>query len=105
MNQEILLIVGMFLATFSVRWVLFGFANRIHFADWLTVALTFVPVAVLTALFIPMMLKPVGEWWVSVTNPYLVSGIISAVIAWRFRNILLTISCGLPLFILLKVFL
>lgn len=105
MNQEVLLILGMFAATFSVRWLLFGFANQIQFPDWFNAALKFVPVAVLTALFIPMMLKPQGEWWVSVSNPYLIGGIVAAVIAWKSRNLLLTIFCGLGVFILLKSFL
>jgi len=103
MNQEILLIVGMMLATFSVRWFLFGFANQIRFPEWFNTALTFVPVAVLTALFIPMMFKPNGQWWVSLSNPYLVGGMVAAFVAWKTRHLLLTIFCGLLVFLVLKV--
>lgn len=104
MNQEVLLIVGMMAATFSVRWLLFGFANQITFPDWFNRALNFVPVAVLTALFIPMMFQPEGQWWISVVNPYLVGGVIAAITAWKTRQLMLTIGFGMGCFVLLKFF-
>ena len=102
MNQEVLLVLGMMAATFSVRWLLFGFANQIQFPEWFNTALNFVPVAVLTALFIPMMFKPNGEWWLSMANPYLVGGIIAGLIAWKTKHLLLTIFCGLSVFLFLQ---
>lgn len=105
MPKEFLLIFGMFLVTFTVRWFLLGFARSIEFPAWFKTALTFVPVAVLTAIFIPIMLLPQGEWWLSWQNPYLLAGLISACIAWRWQNLLLTIVSGLAVFIGLKFFL
>jgi branched-subunit amino acid transport protein len=38
-------------------------------------------------------------------NPYLLAGIASALIAWKSRNLLLTIVAGMSLFVLLNTFL
>jgi len=46
----------------------------------------------------------VGELWLSIDNPYLISAIVAAVIAWRWKNLLLTISVGLGIFLLLRFF-
>ena len=102
MPRDVLLIIGMVIATYSVRWILFGFAQRITFPEWFKVALGYVPVAVLTALFVPIVIKPYGDVWLSIDNPYLISAIVAAMIAWKWKNLLLTISLGLGLFLLLK---
>ncbi|MFT7389071.1 MAG: branched-subunit amino acid transport protein [Candidatus Endobugula sp.] len=104
MHHDLILLLGMVLATYSVRWVLFGFAQKIVFPEWFKIALAYVPVAVLTALFIPIVLTPKGELWLSIDNPYLISAIVAAVIAWRWKNLLLTISVGLGIFLLLRFF-
>lgn len=102
MHRDLLLIVGMVIATYSVRWILFGFAQKIVFPTWFTLALSYVPVAVLTALFIPIVLTPNGELWLSLYNPYLISAVVAAGVAWQWKNLLLTISIGLGLFLLLR---
>jgi branched-subunit amino acid transport protein len=104
MSRDVILIIGMVIATYSVRWVLFGFAQKIIFPKWFKIALAYVPVAVLTALFIPIVLTPKGELWLSIYNPYLISAIVAAAIAWRWKNLLLTISIGLGLFLVLRFF-
>lgn len=104
MYRDILLIVGMVIATYSVRWVLFGFAQKIVFPRWFSLALAYIPVAVLTALFVPIVLKPNGELWLSAYNPYLLSAIVAAGIAWQWKNLLLTISVGLGTFLILRFF-
>lgn len=103
--SDILLIVGMILATYPTRWVLFGFAQSLTFPKWFTTALTFVPITVLPALFIPIVVQPHGNLWLNLNNPYLVSATLAAIIAWKWRNILLTITLGLSIFALLKLWL
>jgi len=69
---------------------------------WMERALRFVPVAVLTALSVPMLVMPEGEWALSIHNEYLMAGIVAiAVAAWR-QNLLLTISVGLLVFFVLR---
>jgi branched-subunit amino acid transport protein len=99
-STEVLLILGMFAVTFGVRYVPLVLSGRITFSKKLERALRFVPVAVLTAITVPMVITPGGEWQLSVSNPYLIASIVSiAVAAWR-RSVLLTIVVGLVVFFL-----
>ncbi len=100
---ELLLILGMFAVTFSIRYVLWGTAGRYRFPAWLSDALGFVPPAVLTAIIVPAVLIPDGQQlqphW---SNPYLPAALVALVIAlWR-KNLLLTIVVGMSVFMLLK---
>lgn len=100
---EFLLIGGMFLVTFSVRYVLFGVAGKVHFPPWLTTALSFVPPAVLTAIIVPSLLLPRGELWLEADNPWLLSGVFAALISFWRRDLLTTIVTGMVFFMLLRL--
>ncbi|GGK57637.1 AzlD domain-containing protein [Amphritea balenae] len=100
--DEVLLIFGMFLVTFSVRYVLFAAAGKVHFPGWLNIGLGFVPPAVLTAIAVPAVLMPRGELWLQPDNPWLVAGLFAAIISvWR-RDLLTTIVSGMAFFMLLR---
>ena len=63
---------------------------------WLNRWLGFVPVAVFTALILPpLLLREDGGMRVLSFGPALPAGIIGALVAWRWGNVLLTISAGL----------
>lgn len=99
-SSELRLILGMFLVTFGVRYVPLVLSGRITFSKKLERALRFVPVAVLTAITVPMVITPGGEWQLSASNPYLVAAVVTIVVAaWR-KNLLLTIVVGLVVFFL-----
>jgi len=100
--NEVALILGMFLATFSIRYVLFAVAGRVHFPDWLSTALAFVPPAVLTAIIVPAVVMPQGDIWLSYDNPWLLAALASAVIALIRKDLLTTIVGGMVIFIGLK---
>lgn len=100
--NELLLIAGMFVVTFGVRYVLWGTAGRFRFPPWLSDALGFVPPAVLTAIIVPAVLMPQGQLQLSHSNPYLIAAICAALIAlWR-NNLMLTIAAGMSIFMLLR---
>ncbi len=99
---ELLLIPGMFLVTFSVRYLLFGVAGKVRFSPWLTSALSFVPPAVLTAIIVPALLLPRGELWLQADNPWLLSGIFAALVSFWRRDLLTTIVTGMLFFMLLR---
>ena len=63
-----------------------------------TRALRFVPVAALTAIFIPEMALQNGELVLSLENIRLVAGIIAIVVAWRTKSALWTIGVGMVSF-------
>lgn len=100
--NEAALIAGMFLATFSTRYLLFAVAGKVHFPEWLSTGLSFVPPAVLTAIIVPSVLMPKGEIWFSFNNPWLLAAIGAAVIAVIRKDLLTTIVGGMLLFVALK---
>lgn len=101
--KEVLLIAGMFAVTFSVRYLPLMMSGRLEFPPSFERALRFVPVAVLTALIMPMILLPDGQWQLSLGSPYIVASLVAvAVAAWR-KSILLTIVVGLCVFFVLRL--
>ena len=78
--NEFWLILGMFVITFGIRFVMFAFAGKITFPVWLQQSLKFVPPAVLTAIIVPSVVMPLGEIDVSFNNAYLIAAIISVMI-------------------------
>lgn len=102
--NEALLIGGMALVTFGVRYPVLAILGRVDLPDGVFRALRFVPPAVLTAIIIPEMFMREGTFSFSPANPYLIGGIAAALIAWRSKNLLLTILTGMAIFLLWKAF-
>ncbi|MFI0399521.1 MAG: AzlD domain-containing protein [Thiolinea sp.] len=94
----ILTIFGMFVVTFSIRFVLFARAHRIQLPLWLEESLAYVPVAVLTAIIMPMMLMPNKQLDLSWQNPWLLGGLAAFVIGLILKKPLLTIAVGVLVF-------
>ncbi|WP_022964091.1 AzlD domain-containing protein [Halopseudomonas pelagia] len=96
---EIALIAGMAVITFAIRYTLFAVGHRVRFSPLVTQALSYVPVAVLTAIVAPAMLMPDGAHLdLALDNAYLIAGIVAIVIAAKWRNLLATIIGGLAFF-------
>ena len=100
--SEVFLILGMFIVTFGVRYVLFAVAGRVNFPIWLSTGLGFVPPAVLTAIIVPAVLMPQGELWLSPTNPWLLAALVAFVVALIRKDLLTTIVVGMITFMLLR---
>lgn len=83
------------ITTFLIRYSFIGAAGRLRPPLWFQRMLRFVPIAALTALIWPDMLMPAGELALSISNPRLIAGFVSAVVAWRTQNIFLTIGIGM----------
>lgn len=92
---EMLLVAGMAAVTFGVRYPVLAVVGRVDLPSALVDAMKFIPPAVLTAIIVPSMLMPNGTLYLSYTNAYLVAGITAAVVAWRTKNLLLTIVIGM----------
>lgn len=100
--EEIWLLLGMFIVTFGVRYVLFAVADNITFPPLLKRALNYVPIAVLTAIIFPAVFMPKGQLFVAIDNPYIFGAIVAtAVSVWR-KSMLLTVIVGLIAFALWK---
>jgi branched-subunit amino acid transport protein len=103
--RECILIAGMMAVTFGIRYVLFALADRIRMAPWIEASLKFIPPAVLTAITLPAVLLPKGEWHLSFSNPYLVAALVTTAAGIRTRNLLATIAIGLAAFFVYRLFL
>lgn len=100
--NEFLLILGMFVITFSIRFLMFAVAGKVQFPSWLEKALKFVPPAVLTAIIVPSVTMPQGTLDISLSNVYLVAALFSLTIAIITKNLLKTIAIGMLFFLCLK---
>ena len=97
--NEIILIAGMALVTFLIRYPMLALVGRVTLPQPVIRALHYVPVAVLTAIIIPTMIMPQNEVDFTPANAYLAAGVFSAIIAWRTKNLLLTIGLGMGFFL------
>lgn len=97
--EEVALIVGMALVTFGVRYPILALAGRAKLPGGVAQALRYVPVAVLSALVAPAVLMPDGALDISLRSAHLIGGVATIIIAWRTRNLLLTIGAGMLIFL------
>ena len=93
--NEVLLILGMTLVTFIPRYGVLALMGRIEMPKPLFNALRYVPVTVLSAIVMPDLLMPNGSVNIALNNSFLAAGIITIMVAWRTKNLLLTIVLGM----------
>ncbi|GAB4580185.1 MAG: hypothetical protein Fur0022_29240 [Anaerolineales bacterium] len=94
--NEFLLILGMMLVTFGVRYPVLALVGRLKLPELVLRALQFVPPAVLSAIIFPAVFYPDGDQlkW-GLDNPRILAVIIAGWVAWRWKNLLLTIVAGM----------
>ena len=88
-------IIGMGLITYAIRLVPIVLLERFKPGPQLLQALRYVPITVLTAIFVPELLLPDGNLDISLTNARLLAGLLAIIVAWRTRSILWTIATGM----------
>lgn len=98
-GDELLLILGMTLVTFLVRYPVLAIVGRIKLPERALRALRYVPVAVLSAIIAPELLIRDGAPALSLANAYLVGGLVALLVAWRWSNLLVTILAGMGSFL------
>jgi branched-subunit amino acid transport protein len=96
--NEMIVVGGMAAVTLLIRYPMMALVSRVALPEQVVRALRFVPVAVLTAIILPAIVMPTGEAEIAPSNAYLWAGIISALIAWRTRNLLIVIVAGMTAF-------
>jgi branched-subunit amino acid transport protein len=99
--NELLLVAGMALVTFGARYPVLVLVGKMPLPQPVLRALKFVPPAVLTAIIAPAVLMPHdNQLLIHYTNEYLVAAVLSALVAWRSKNVLLTIVVGMAALLL-----
>lgn len=100
--NEFIMVAGMALVTFAVRYPVMMLVGKIPLPDRVFRALRYVSPAVLAAIIAPAVLMPDGQTLeLTPGNSYLVAAVIAALIAWRTKNLLLTIVIGMGVFLVL----
>jgi len=93
-----LIILLMGLVTYLIRLSLIGGLGRTEVPPLARRALRFVPPAVLTAIIVPEVLLPSGAMDLSLANPRLIPAVLAALVAWRTKNVVLTVAAGMGAF-------
>jgi len=98
--SEVVLIAGMMLVTFLVRYLTLAFSNRITLAPSVLQLLKYVPPTVLTAIVVPAVLMPQDTLWLSYTNARLIGAITAVIVGFWQKNLLLTIVVSMASFLI-----
>lgn len=103
MNRTWTAIVLAGIGTFAMRASFLALAHRLReVPPWAERILRQIPPAALAALVVPALVRPRGEF--DLTQWRLVVGVVAGLVAWRTRNVALTLVIGLGLLMLLQEF-
>ena len=97
-----IIIVG--LLTLGMRLSFMVFLGNMQISSIVQQSLRFVPIAVLSALIAPALFFSSGSLNLSLSNTRLIAGILAILVAWRTKNVLLTIFSGMACLLILQVF-
>jgi branched-subunit amino acid transport protein len=92
--NEVVLVSGMAVVTFLIRYPVLALLGKISMPDPVLRALRYIPTAVLTAIIVPAVLLPEGQIKIG-SNAFLLAAIVAVLVAWRTKNMLLTIVIGM----------
>jgi branched-subunit amino acid transport protein len=90
------------LVTYGIRLSFIQLFGKIEVPSWLGRALRFVPPAVLSAIVFPELLMPSGTLDISLNNLRLLAGVLAGYVAWRTKNVVLTIAVGMAALLVLQ---
>ena len=93
------------LLTFATRLSFIFLLDRIKVPEWFRRGLRFVPVAVLSAIILPELTSPNGALFLSSRNPQLLAGIVAILVAWKTKNVILTIIAGMAALLIFQALL
>ncbi|GAC1690972.1 MAG: AzlD domain-containing protein [Ktedonobacteraceae bacterium] len=97
-----LTLISIGLLTYAIRLSFILFFSKMDIPSLLQRALRFVPVAVLSAIIFPALFLPRGVLALSLSNARLLAGIIAVVVAWRTKNVFVTLVVGMGALYLLQ---
>lgn len=102
MGKLWLIVAGISLGAYAARVSFLLLAGRVPMPVFVKRALRFVPPAVLAAIVLPALLVRDNAIDLALTNDRLIAGLAAGVVAWRTRNVILTIVVGMGLLWLLQ---
>ncbi|MDA4127258.1 MAG: AzlD domain-containing protein [Thaumarchaeota archaeon] len=98
-----LTILGMGVITYLLRLSFIGLSGRLRIPPLVQRGLVFVPPAVFSALVVPDLLQSSSLVPLSLGgDARLIAGVIALLVAWRSKNVVLTIGTGLVVLFVLQ---
>jgi branched-subunit amino acid transport protein len=97
-------IIACGLVTYGIRLSFIAVHGRVTLPNWFTRALSFVPVAVLSAIILPEVLVTNDAITLSLGNARIWAGLLATVVAWRTKNVWLTIGAGMGALFVIEIF-
>lgn len=98
-----ILIIGMTLVTFLPRYIPLALAGKIKITPLFSLALSYVPIAVMSIIIIQATMIKEGEISMVMENHKLLASIVAFVVAIMTKHMFLTIIAGLISFVLIKI--
>lgn len=102
MERIVIIILGMALVTYLPRFLPMYILTRIEIPQIVIAWLCYVPVAVLSALIVPGLVTADRQVFIASGNLYLLASIPAAYIAWRTKNMMLTVTAGMMVVLILQ---
>lgn len=90
-----LVMIAIGVLTFATRLSFIALLERFNVPEGLRRGLGFVPIAVLSAIIAPELAAYDGALHLSPLNPRLLAGIVATVVAYKTKNVILTIIVGM----------
>ena len=100
--NEWLLIVGMMLVTFIPRYLPLAFVNRFNLSPFFIHSLSYIPVAVLSAIVGQNIFFIENTLTVSLDNNRLIVGLLAMLVALITKSLWWTVIVGLMIFVFLE---
>lgn len=97
-----MIIIAMGAVTYALRLSMILLFDSVAMPELIRRSLRFVPAAVLSALVVPALLAPDPVRHTSIDQPRLIAGVLAAVVAWRTKNVFVTIAVGMALLWILQ---
>ncbi len=100
--NEWLLISGMMVVTFIPRYLPLAFVNHFNLSPFFIHSLSYIPVAVLSAIVAQNVFYIEGALSVSIDNNRLITAVLAVFIALLSKSLWWTVTVGLIVFVLLE---
>lgn len=102
-GEILLIIMGMAAVTYLTRATFLVLFGRFTLPEWLTKGLRFIPLGIMSAFIAPSLVAPRGNLDISLSNYYLLAGLVAAIVALRWRNVFLSMGSGVGTVLLLRL--
>src|ERR1043165_6191766 len=99
-----LAMIGVGILTFLTRLSFIALLERWRAPLIVQRALRFVPIAVLTAIVVPELVLKNGILDIRLDNARLLAGLVAILVAWKTKNVIITIVVGMAVLWLLQIF-